>query len=134
MGGHIAQVVVKKELEKEDQVVTKDKDDLRCPISGCPEDFVRSVHLKRHLTGVHNIQNPLNVFEADGTSQDHLPENEKVQVKTEAEKVPPLKIKLSHSENAVDCNEVNEDINLSAMDKNDAIVEEEETAPVGVII
>lgn len=111
----------------------KDKEDLRCPISGCPEDFVRSVHLKRHLTGVHKIQNPLNVSEADVTSQNPKIENEKthLEIKTEAEKVPPLKIKFNHADNSFDSSEVHDDLNV--LEKDEAIADGG-AAHVGVII
>ena len=64
------------------------KDDLRCWVDGCGEEFVRSVHLKRHLTGTHNIQNPL--LEARSMVV--------VKAEVEEEKVPPLKIKLNQNE------------------------------------
>jgi len=70
--------------------VTEDaKEDLRCWVEGCGEEFVRSVHLKRHLTGTHNIQNPL--LEARSMVV--------VKAEVEEEKVPPLKIKLNQNEN-----------------------------------
>ena len=64
------------------------KDDLRCWVDGCGEEFVRSVHLKRHLTGTHNIQNPL--LEARSMVV--------AKAEVEEEKVPPLKIKLNQNE------------------------------------
>jgi len=70
--------------------VTEDpKEDLRCWVDGCGEEFVRSVHLKRHLTGTHNIQNPL--LEARSMVV--------VKAEVEEEKVPPLKIKLNQNDN-----------------------------------
>ena len=73
-------------VKKEEDV----KEDLRCWVEGCGEEFVRSVHLKRHLTGTHNIQNPL------------LEARSMVVVKAEVEEekvVPPLKIKLNQNDN-----------------------------------
>ena len=71
------------------------KEDLNCPLTGCEEQFVRSVHLKRHLTSAHNIQNPLLISEAEKNQI-------QVQIETnksgEEEKVPPLKIKLNQNE------------------------------------
>merc|ERR1719361_2023835 len=66
------------------------KEDLRCWVDGCGEEFVRSVHLKRHLTGTHNIQNPL--LEARSMVV--------VKAEIEEEKVPPLKIKLNQNDSS----------------------------------
>lgn len=83
---------------KRDQVIESDKqEELRCPLEGCSEEFVRSVHLKRHLTGVHNIQNPLLITEADPNHGFTEVKTMKVEVGQE-ERVPPLKIKINPSE------------------------------------
>jgi len=85
----------------------KDKDELKCPIADCGEEFARSVHLKRHLSSSHDIQNPLiKLSDNDRTAaeiKNEVSEGEPaakattngVTVNTEdAVKVPPLRIKL----------------------------------------
>ena len=73
------------------------KEDLTCPVTACQEQFVRSVHLKRHLTSTHKIQNPLDISEAE-INQIHA--NDEINKSVEEDKVPPLKIKLSQNESA----------------------------------
>ena len=77
--GHIAAPSVKRETNIETEHV---KEDLKCPM--CDEEFVRSVHLKRHLTSVHGIQNPLLVCEKSNEA------TELVKTEADEEKVPPL--------------------------------------------
>eukprot|EP00092_Neocalanus_flemingeri_P038653 GFUD01042083.1.p1 GENE.GFUD01042083.1~~GFUD01042083.1.p1 ORF type:complete len:237 (-),score=85.14 GFUD01042083.1:206-811(-) len=82
----------------------KGKGELRCPIPECAEEFVRSVHLKRHLSSFHDIQSPLKLSDNDRVVADT--KNEMSEGKGPAEingdvsdiedlvKVPPLIIKL----------------------------------------
>ena len=116
--GHVAVTTpVKKEVAEE---VTSTrccaKEELKCKVEGCGEEFVRSVHLKRHLTGVHKIQNPLLLPEA--LEQTGISKHE-----NDAEKVPPLKIKLKQNENA------GEEFSTEDDDEEEAVIakEEEET-------
>ena len=95
------------------EAVEDAKEDLRCWVEGCGEEFVRSVHLKRHLTGTHHIQNPL------------LEARDMVVVKAEIEeeKVPPLKIKLNQNDSSksdkenVGHDDMKEDVNESMEDE-----------------
>ena len=59
---------------------------------------MRSVHLKRHLTSTHKIQNPLDISEAE-INQIHA--NDEIKKSVEEDKVPPLKIKLNQNESAI---------------------------------
>ena len=101
------------------------KEDLTCPLTGCEEQFVRSVHLKRHLTSAHNVQNPLLISEA---------EKNQMQVQTETknsgeeERVPPLKIKLNQNDatTTVEPLEEKEELEVGINEKVDIIEEKTE--------
>merc|ERR1712107_487133 len=119
--GHVAQI--KKEVVAE---VIAAKVDLRCHVDGCEEEFVRSVHLKRHLTGVHMIQNPLLAPE-----HQHHSEEPKTEVRNEdkAEKVPPLKIKLNQNDNSKP-----EELNNESDEEERELLVEISDIPMDVII
>ena len=133
--GHIAHAQnIKKELTTSND--DHSKEELKCPM--CDEEFVRSVHLKRHLTSVHGIQNPLLICEKSNDAPTEI-----VKTEIEAEKVPPLKIKLNQNDISKSDPEMSEAANENEIvdescveaEKDD---EEEEIelngAPVGVII
>ena len=86
--------VVVPELGKQEAAEESSKEDLTCPVTACQEQFVRSVHLKRHLTGTHKIQNPLVISEAE-KNQTHASTETNSE---EGVRVPPLKIKLNQNE------------------------------------
>jgi len=89
-------VEIKKEVMEEVIGSVKEKDDLKCPIPECGEEFVRSVHLKRHLSSTHNILNPLiKLSGTDRTTAEVKDEAEEVdETSNDSVKVPPLIIKL----------------------------------------
>ena len=87
-----------KDLVTPEVVEVTSKEDLTCPVTACQEQFVRSVHLKRHLTSTHKIQNPLDISEAE-INQIHA--NDEIKKSVEEDKVPPLKIKLNQNESAI---------------------------------
>jgi len=91
--GNVEQLVeIKKEVVEEVIGSVKDKDELRCPILECGEEFARSVHLKRHLSSQHDIQNPL-IMLSDNVKTEASEENE-ASTNEDTVKVPPLIIKL----------------------------------------
>ena len=109
--GHGAATTIKAEVLEEVAGVgpghTKEEE-LRCPLPDCRQEFVRSVHLKRHLTSAHNIRNPLNTAEIEQAvrdTEDRIAEEEAAAV-VEMEKVPPLVIKLQPAPAEPDSSEV----------------------------
>jgi len=89
-------VEIKKGVVEEVMGSGREKDELKCPIPECGEEFVRSVHLKRHLSSSHNIQNPLiKLSDTDRTAAEVKNEAlEADEADNDPVKVPPLIIKL----------------------------------------
>eukprot|EP00092_Neocalanus_flemingeri_P003927 GFUD01004227.1.p1 GENE.GFUD01004227.1~~GFUD01004227.1.p1 ORF type:complete len:316 (-),score=129.44 GFUD01004227.1:187-1134(-) len=106
LGGKGDQLVeIKKGVVEEVMGSGKEKEELKCPIPECGEEFARSVHLKRHLSSSHDIQNPLiklsdNVRVAADVKNDMTEEKEPAEIIGDVSdtedmvKVPPLIIKL----------------------------------------
>ena len=87
-------VEIKKEVVEEVISSGKEKEDLNCPIPECREEFARSVHLKRHLSSFHNIQNPLIKLSDTDRNVAEVKNGEDKEGKIDTVKVPPLIIKL----------------------------------------
>ena len=105
------------------------KEDLTCPLTGCEEQFVRSVHLKRHLTSAHNVQNPLLISEAE---KNQIQVQMETSNSVEEEKVPPLKIKLNQNEatTTVEASEEEEGKEMGINEKVDIIEEKTEESQI----